>query len=97
MHDIGKRIGFWLGPLTFFLLYWGPSWGTMPPMAQATLAATLWVAIWWITEAIPLAATSLLPLLLLPLTGVLSASQTASAYGDSAVFLYLGGFILALG
>ena len=54
------------------------------------------MAVWWITEAIPLAATSLIPIILFPVTGILSADITASSYLNSIIFLYLGGFIIAL-
>ena len=56
----------------------------------------MWIAIWWITEAIPIAATSLMPIILFPLSDGLSLSDTTSSFGHRFVFLYLGGFILAL-
>ena len=68
----------------------------MSDEANAILASTLWVAAWWITEAIPIAATSLLPIILFPLSGALSIEDTSSSYGHKYIFLYLGGFILAL-
>ena len=68
----------------------------MSDEANAILASTLWVATWWITEAIPIAATSLLPIILFPLSGALSIEATSSSYGHKYIFLYLGGFILAL-
>jgi len=60
------------------------------------MAATCWVAIWWITEAIPIAATSLLPLLLFPLLGIMGIKQTSIAYSDPMVLLYMGGFMIAI-
>ncbi|MCB9845964.1 MAG: DASS family sodium-coupled anion symporter [Phycisphaeraceae bacterium] len=60
-------------------------------VAVATLMAT-----WWLTEAIPIAATALLPVVLFPLLGVLSAKDTASRYADEIIFLFMGGFILGL-
>jgi sodium-dependent dicarboxylate transporter 2/3/5 len=60
------------------------------------MSSTLWIAIWWITEALPIAASSLLPLILFPLTGGLGINATASAYGDKIVFLFMGGFMIAL-
>jgi solute carrier family 13 (sodium-dependent dicarboxylate transporter), member 2/3/5 len=68
----------------------------MPSPARATLAATVWMAAWWITEVIPIGATSLLPLVLFPLLGVLPGKAVAASYADQNVFLFLGGFILAL-
>lgn len=58
-------------------------------------SVALLMAAWWITEAIPIPATALLPLALFPLLGVLPSKQTASAYGDHLVFLFLGGFLIA--
>lgn len=60
------------------------------------LCATLWIAIWWVSEAVPIAVTSLLPIVLFPLTGALDLSTTTEAYGHKYVFLYLGGFIIAI-
>ena len=59
------------------------------------LASTLWIATWWITEAIPIPVTSLMPLILLPLTGSMEGSAVASAYGNDIIFLFLGGFFIA--
>ena len=64
--------------------------------AFMVLAVTVWVAIWWVTEAIPIPVTSLLPIVLFPLTGALSIGSTTAAYGHKMVFLYVGGFILAV-
>ncbi|HAF76235.1 MAG TPA: anion transporter, partial [Maribacter sp.] len=64
--------------------------------ANAVLASTIWIAIWWITEAIPIAVTALLPLVLFPLSGGLDLSSTSGAFGHKYVFLYMGGFIIAI-
>ena len=69
----------------------------MPPVARKTLAVTVWMATWWMTLAIPIPATSLLPLVLFPVLGVLTSSATAANYANDIIFLFLGGFILALG
>jgi sodium-dependent dicarboxylate transporter 2/3/5 len=65
--------------------------------AKRALAATILIAVWWITEPIPFAATSLLPVALFPLLGVMSAQQVSASYTNDSVHLFLGGFILALG
>lgn len=54
------------------------------------------MAVWWISEAIPLGITSLMPLVLLPVLGAVDAATTASSYGDNLIFLFVGGFALAL-
>ena len=63
---------------------------------MAILASTLWVAIWWVTEAVPIYVTALIPIILFPLSGGLELKQTTSAYGHKFVFLFVGGFILAI-
>ena len=90
-----KTLGLITGPVLFvvILLFAKPS--GLSASGIATLAIATWIAVWWITEAIPISATALLPLILFPLTGVLSAKETSSAYAHQMVFLFLGGFILA--
>ncbi|GAA0758410.1 SLC13 family permease [Psychroflexus lacisalsi] len=61
------------------------------------LAITLWMAIWWVTETVPISVTALLPIVLFPLLEVLSIGETTQQYGHKYVFLYIGGFILAIG
>ncbi|WP_181348899.1 DASS family sodium-coupled anion symporter [Thalassobacillus sp. CUG 92003] len=94
----GRRqlIGLILGPLLFILalLFFQPE--NLSPEGQAVLASTLWIATWWISEAIPIPATSLLPIVLFPLTGALEIGPTSSAYGNDIIFLFMGGFIIAL-
>lgn len=65
--------------------------------AAIVAGVTLWCVIWWTTEPVPLPATSLLPMALFPLLGVLDAGQVASAYGSQVIILLLGGFILSRG
>lgn len=66
------------------------------PAAKLTAGLTAWMAIWWLTEAIPVYATALLPLALLPLSGEYAIKQVAISYAHPIIFLFLGGFILAL-
>jgi len=93
--SLPQRTGLVLGPLLFLLtlLFFAPQGLSFE--ARAVLAITLWVATWWITEAIPIPATSLLPLVLLPITGALDSATVTSAYGDDIIFLFLGGFFIA--
>lgn len=65
------------------------------PACMAGIVA--WMAVWWISEAVPIAMTSLLPLVLYPLTGIDTVSGVAVNYGKEIIFLFLGGFIIALG
>jgi sodium-dependent dicarboxylate transporter 2/3/5 len=66
------------------------------PELNAMAAVTALMAVWWLTEAVPMAATALLPLVLFPLWGILPGKETAAAYGHELVFLFLGGFLIAL-
>ncbi|NQW26316.1 MAG: SLC13/DASS family transporter [Flammeovirgaceae bacterium] len=85
-----------LGPSVFFLmLLIGPPEGMSIP-AFKVMAATLWIAIWWMTEAIPIAATSFLPLILYPITNAVSLNEIASSYANPIIYIFVGGFILAL-
>ena len=65
------------------------------PMITRMAAITAWIAIWWLTEVVHLAVTSLLPFIFLPLLGICSAKTTASEYMDQVIFLFIGGFIIA--
>lgn len=67
----------------------------LPNAQRWTAAITTLCAVWWITEALPLAATSLVPLALFPLSGVLSERDVGAAYGDPIVLLFMGGFMLS--
>ena len=91
-----KKIGLFLGPLLFILIRLFLNPDGLSDEANAVLASTLWIAVWWITEAIPIAVTSLLPIILFPLSGALPLAETSSSFGHRYVFLYMGGFILAL-
>ncbi|MBW2394275.1 MAG: DASS family sodium-coupled anion symporter [Deltaproteobacteria bacterium] len=64
--------------------------------ARITAGLAAWMAIWWMTEAIPLYATALLPLAVLPLAGARTLRETASPYAHELIFLFMGGFVLAL-
>jgi len=68
---------------------------TLEPAAQHVLGLAAWMAIWWVTEPVPLAATSLLPAGLLPALGVMSGRDAVAPYANELVFLFLGGFLLA--
>lgn len=82
------------GPALYAVLWWiAPD--TLAPAARHVLGLTGWMAIWWVSEPVPLAATSLLPAALLPTLGVMSAREAVTPYANELVFLYLGGFLLA--
>ena len=91
-----NKIGLFLGPILFILTRIFFQSEGLSDEANAVLASTLWIAVWWITEPIPIAATSLLPIILFPLSGALPLAETSSSFGHRYIFLYMGGFILAL-
>jgi len=85
-----------LGPALFLIiLLWFHPEG-LSKEANAILASTVWIAVWWITEAVPIAITSLLPVVLFPLTGGMELAETTASFGHRYIFLYIGGFILAI-
>lgn len=89
-----QRIFRLAGPAFFLLLLWlGPA--DLSPTARRTLAVGGWMVIWWITECVPIIATSLLPLALFPLLGIASTKDAAAPYANELVFLFLAGFLLA--
>jgi sodium-dependent dicarboxylate transporter 2/3/5 len=100
-----KRIGLLAGPLIGAAAYalLPDSYRTVGGEAlafghagRATLAVVLWMATWWLTEAIDLEATALLPIVLFPLLGILPIRAAAAPYAADSIFLFMGGFILAL-
>jgi sodium-dependent dicarboxylate transporter 2/3/5 len=96
MRNLKKNIGLVLGPTAFTLVHFFFHPEGLSAEANSILASALWVAIWWVTEALPIAATALLPIILFPLTGSLSLAETTASYGHKYIFLFIGGFILAI-
>lgn len=91
----GKRAGLALGLVLFFLVLLVPAPEGISPAGWRTVACALLMATWWITEAIPIAATALIPLVLFPLLGILQIKPAASPYANPVIFLFLGGFMIA--
>mgnify|MGYP005867934421 FL=1 len=89
-----------LGLLTFYLLpdsYQDAAGKTVAfaYAGKACLAVTVWMAVWWFTEALPIAATALIPLVVYPLFNITTASAAMTNYASGTIFLFLGGFLLA--
>ena len=91
-----KKAGFYVGLIVFALVLLFFNFDQKNLMITRMAAVALLMAVWWVTEAIPLGATSLLPLFLFPLLGILNGEQTAVTYINSTIFLFLGGFLIAL-
>ncbi len=101
-----KRLGFFVGLIGFFAIIlmtelgifsfsYGNSGGSHHLVGRM-LATTWLMATWWMTEALPIPVTSLLPLVLLPFMGILPGKATARQYANEIIFLFMGGFFLAL-
>jgi sodium-dependent dicarboxylate transporter 2/3/5 len=90
MHRI---IGFILGPSIFILLQ---AFGFNEPIYDV-IALAIWMIVWWVTEAVPIPVAALLPIIILPLTGVFTVSQATAPYASPIIFLFMGGFLIALG
>lgn len=88
------KLGLFAGPIAFLVLR-ALEPGGLTGESAAVLGVGAWMAIWWITECLPLAVTALLPIALFPLLGVGTTRESASHFANEVVFLYLGGFILA--
>ena len=95
--SLSKKIaGLFLGPIVFTLILFFFSPEGLNYEAKCILASTAWMAVWWITECVPIAVTALLPIVLFPVTGGLDLQSTTASYGHKLVFLFVGGFIIAL-
>lgn len=96
--NLTKTIGVFLGPALFLIVVLIPTphiSGDLSLSSKIVLATTVWMAVWWITEAAPIYVTALLPLVIFPALKVTTFSETSSNYTDSIIFLFLGGFLLA--
>ncbi|MCI0675841.1 MAG: DASS family sodium-coupled anion symporter [Phycisphaerales bacterium] len=100
-----KRIDLVSGPVLGLLAYlllpaqyqdMSGDWAMFSHAGRATAALLMWMAVWWITEAVDLAVTALLPVAMLPMLGAGSIRDAAAPYASDLIFLFMGGFILAL-
>lgn len=92
--ELSKRIGFFTGPAAFLLLLFtdaGPS-----PLATKVLAVAAWMLVWWMTEVFPIYITAMLPMVFFPALGIMDLKSTFAPYGSPIIFLFLGGFLIAL-
>lgn len=90
-----KTLALLAGPLAFICIQMFPP-EELSHEGRSVLACTAWVAIWWVTEVVELAVTSLLPIVIFPLSGALSLEATTTSYGNPYIFLFMGGFIIGL-
>ncbi|HEX2764174.1 MAG TPA: DASS family sodium-coupled anion symporter, partial [Allosphingosinicella sp.] len=93
---MAQRLGLWGGLLAFAVMLALPAPEGMTPAAWRTTAIIVLMAAWWMTEALPLTATALIPFLAFPLLGIMTATEAAASYYSPILFLVLGGAIIAL-
>ena len=91
-----RKRGFWIGVFLFFGIILLPSPSGLTESAWLVAAVALLMVTWWATEAIPIPVTSLLPLALFPILGVTSIETAALPYANKNIYLFLGGFLIAL-
>jgi sodium-dependent dicarboxylate transporter 2/3/5 len=96
MKSIQKSLFLISGPLLFLAMQFFSAPAGMSEGAYSLLSITLWMALWWVTESVPIAITALLPIILFPMTGAVDLQTTTASYGHKYIFLYMGGFMLAI-
>lgn len=94
-HPFSKKIGLFLGPILFIIVQLLP-FDIISNNADTVIATALWMVCWWITETVSISVTALLPLLLFPVFKVMPIEAVGANYGSPIVFLFFGGFVLAL-
>jgi len=92
---MGRQLGLIFGPL-FFILIQLFKLGELSSQAQVVIGLAIWMVTWWITEAVSISVTALLPLVIFPLFDIMTMNEVGANYGSSIVFLFFGGFVLAL-
>ncbi len=91
-----KYIGFFLGIAAFLSIILFANLEPGKPQVTATLAVAALMAIWWVTETIPLAVTALVPVVLFPALGIIDGKAVSEVYMNHIIFVYVGGFMMAL-
>lgn len=92
---MSKKVGLIAGPIVFLILSNLP-FDIVSQKGDPVIAVAVWMLIWWITEAVSISVTALLPLLLFPLLKILPIAEVGANYGSPIVFLFFGGFVMAL-
>ncbi len=93
---LSKQIALFLGPLLFGVIQFS-NFNLISSTADTVIGVAFWMVIWWITETVSISVTALLPLLLFPLFDIMPMADVGANYGSPIVFLFFGGFVLALG
>lgn len=93
--EFSKKAGLFLGPILFLIILNLP-FELVSEKGDAVIAVAVWMVIWWITEAVSISVTALLPLLLFPILKIMNVGDVGANYGSPIIFLFFGGFVLAL-
>ncbi|GGG34710.1 sodium-dependent dicarboxylate transporter SdcS [Croceivirga lutea] len=93
--ELSKKIGLFLGPMLFIVCVNLP-FELISTKGDAVIAVALWMLVWWITEAVSISVTALLPLLLFPILNIIPIAEVGANYGSPIIFLFFGGFVMAL-
>jgi sodium-dependent dicarboxylate transporter 2/3/5 len=93
--ELSKKLGLILGPVVFLILINLP-FQLVSEQGDSVIAVAAWMLIWWITEAVSISVTALLPLLLFPLLKIIPIAEVGANYGSPIIFLFFGGFVMAL-
>ena len=92
-----NQIGLILGPLLYVVALYYQDSGYLDPDTIKVLGVAVWMVVWWVSDAAPMAVTALLPIILFSTLGIFSLKEATSPYASPIIFLFMGGFLLALG
>ena len=95
-NNLVRKIGLISGPL-FFIILSNLNFFDFNNSAIIVFSLAVWMLIWWVTESVSISVTALLPLIIFPIFDVMDMNSVGANYGSSIVFLFFGGFVLALG
>ncbi|MEO9891633.1 DASS family sodium-coupled anion symporter [Aurantibacter sp.] len=93
--EFSKKAGLFIGPILFLIILNLP-FDLISEKGDAVIGVATWMVIWWITEAVSISVTALLPLLLFPILKIMDIGEVGANYGSPIIFLFFGGFVLAL-
>ncbi|MGB7395959.1 MAG: DASS family sodium-coupled anion symporter [Pricia sp.] len=92
---LSKKIGLFIAPALYLIIVNLP-FEMVSEKGDAVIAVAVWMVVWWITEAVSISVTALLPLVLFPILGIMDIGDVGANYGSPIIFLFFGGFVLAL-
>ncbi len=94
--NLRNIVGYIIAPLLFFYVIFFTDLDPGHPQVTYTFAVAMLMAVWWITEIIPLAVTALIPIVFFPLLGIMNGKDVSATYFNYVIFLFIGGFLVAL-